>query len=111
MQRSALETVISQEISKGRQSIDAERILALETGERKIKVRLKIKSDSYDFQSYARADVFNPESLSWNPLASIPYSNMKTKTGLVYQPGQVGWEAFETDLQTLLVQTRAILLD
>ena len=111
MQRSALETVISQQISKGRQSMEAERIVAFETNDRKIKVRIKIKSDSYDFQSFARAEAFNPQSLEWNPIASIPYSNMKTKTGLVYQQGEVGPGAFEADFNTLLEQTRAIILD
>ena len=110
MQRSALETVISEHISKGRQSMNAERILALETGNRKIKIRFLVRSDSYDFQSFARAEVFSPDALTWNPLASIPYSNMKTKIGLVHQSGQVGLDAFEADLLTLLQQARAIML-
>lgn len=33
------------------------------------KVRVEVKRDSYDEQSYARAAVFSPATLSWNALS------------------------------------------
>lgn len=50
------------------------------------KVKFEIKSDSYQFQSYARAYVWSPVELKWNLVASIHHGVMKTETGLAYKP-------------------------
>ena len=50
----------------------------------KLTIKLEIKSDSIDFQSYACAYVF--DELKWNLVYSIPYSQMNTKTQLAYFP-------------------------
>ena len=42
-----------------------------------IKLRINIRKDSYDFQSYARVYVLNKEEREWNVLHSIPYPQME----------------------------------
>jgi hypothetical protein len=41
-----------------------------------IMVRVSVYRDAYDHQSHARADVFDPLRLQWNPLVSIAYPAM-----------------------------------
>ena len=41
-------------------------------------VKVEIKVDFYDFQSYARVSVFEPAGLKWNYLDSIPYQMMQS---------------------------------
>lgn len=104
-------TTISEQIGKGRQSIDAERIMRLENEARAVKVRIKIKSDSYDFQSYARAEVFDQAALKWNQVASIHYSKMSTPSKLAYVKPTCNFSVFERDIQKLLDETIAIVMD
>lgn len=73
-------------INKGGQSTQYEEHLVLK-GE---KIRITIKSDSYDFQSYAKAWVFNRSRLEWAPIASLHYGDMETPTGLAYKASE-GW--------------------
>jgi len=49
------------------------------------KIRITIKSDSYDFQSYARVKVWNAKDKKWNFVDSISYSEMNTPAKLYYQ--------------------------
>lgn len=91
-------------------SLLAERIYRLEEGEQKFKVRIRIKSDSYDFQSYAIAEVYSPHTLSWNELDKIPYGNMRTPAKLAYKTGATIKE-FEGDFDTLLERAKIILFD
>lgn len=74
--------VISTSVSEGRQSVTSQDIFAIGAH----KIRLTIKSDSYDFQSSAVAEVWNGATLSWNRVHSIPYKLMKTRAGLIYVP-------------------------
>lgn len=55
----------------GRQSVAATRIVATEDG---TKIRLAVKRDSYDFQSYLRASVWTTES-GWEYLTHIPFED------------------------------------
>jgi hypothetical protein len=74
--------LIKQTIDIGRQSV-------LYTEVSKIadkKVKVEIKSDSYDFQSYARVSVFNENDLEWKKIDSVHFSNMNTKEGLDSYP-------------------------
>jgi hypothetical protein len=75
------------------------------------KIRLSIKSDSYEFQCHAYAEVWSPTNLRWNRVASIPHANMKTRSGLAYLPANNKATAvhFEADRQTLLTMVKAIL--
>ncbi len=50
------------------------------------KLRVRIKSDSYKFQSYARIEIYNEQERKWNVLASIDHGNMETQEGLHYMP-------------------------
>ena len=72
------ETTIEKITYKGSQSISFREIYKLE--EKRIK--LEIKSDSYDQQCYARAYILKDEK--WEPVYSIPYSEMNTPKGLCY---------------------------
>lgn len=72
------ETTIEKITYKGTQSINFREIYKL--AEKKIK--LGIKSDSYDMQCYARAYILKDEK--WELIYSIPYSEMNTPKGLCY---------------------------
>ena len=72
------ETTIEKITYKGSQSISFREIYKLD--EKRIK--LEIKSDSYDQQCYARAHILKDEK--WEPIYSIPYSEMITPKGLCY---------------------------
>src|SRR5436305_512872 len=93
----------------GQQSVDAE--LLGKIGEHK--VRVTIKSDSYDFQSYARIHVWRPASLDWSLVYSLPYQRMKTPRQLCYLPNRRGLdkEHFRADTDELMATARAILVD
>ena len=70
------ETTIEKIIYKGTQSINFREIYKLE--EKRIK--LELKSDSYDMQCYAMAYILKDEK--WELIYSIPYSEMNTPNGL-----------------------------
>ena len=70
------EATIEKITYKGTQSINFREIYKL--AEKKIK--LEIKSDSYDMQCYARAYILKDEK--WELIYSIPYSEMNTPNGL-----------------------------
>lgn len=72
------ETTIEKITYKGSQSISFREIYKL--NEKRIK--LEIKSDSYDQQCYGRAYLLKDEK--WEPIYSIPYSEMITPKGLCY---------------------------
>lgn len=72
------ETQIEKITYKGTQSVSFREIYKLD--EKKIK--LEIKSDSYDMQCYARAYILKDEK--WELTYSIPYSEMNTPKGLCH---------------------------
>ncbi len=78
------------------------------------KLLLKIYSDSYDFQCYAKVEMYDPVNLKWNHLESIPYSLMETPGKLVYSI-PIGAKAevisywFVNDRNTLLNKAKLIL--
>lgn len=74
------------------------------------KVRVKIRSNSYDFQSYAIVEVWNKDLLKWNRLESIHYSDMKTPAGLNYQPKSVVLDSqFVDDTNALVKMAEGLL--
>lgn len=95
--------VISTSVSEGRQSVTSQDILLIDGH----KIRLTIKSDSYDFQSSAVAEVWNGATLSWNRVHSIHYAQMKTRPGLIYGP-KCDWK-FGDDQVELMRVARAVL--
>jgi len=78
MSKKIKETTIEKIAYKGSQSINFREIYKRE--EKRIK--LEIKSDSYDQQCYARAYILKDEK--WELVYSIPYSEMNTPKGLCY---------------------------
>lgn len=109
MSKTAPKTVILEEtINLGRVDVTARRILSL--GD--FKVRLTIKSDSCQFQSFARAEVWSPATLSWNQVYSIHYSEMATREGLCHLPNKQGLKIdnFILDFNRLLTMVKKIIL-
>ena len=51
-----------------------------------VKIRVEIRSDAYDFQSYCTLDVFNKAEGKWHEVLRRPYGNMETRHGLHYEP-------------------------
>ncbi len=78
MSKRIKEITIEKITYKGSQSISFREIYKLD--EKRIK--LEVKSDSYDQQCYARAYLLKDEK--WEPIYSIPYSEMNTPKGLCY---------------------------
>src|SRR5574344_598559 len=72
------EMIIEKITYKGSQSISFREIYKLNNS----KIKLEIKSDSYDQQCYARAYILKDEK--WELIYSIPYSVMSTPKGLCY---------------------------
>lgn len=101
-------TLMEETVNEGRQDVIARRILSL--GD--FKVRLTIKSDSYQFQSFARAEVWNPATLSWNQVHSLHYTEMTTPEGLCHYPNKSGLKIthFTRDFDRLLTMVKQIIL-
>lgn len=89
---------IQADIALGRQSVNATFIF--ERGP--ARVRIKICSDSYDFQSFARAELFSPTDLKWNVVGHIPYAEMKTPHKLAYIQTGKAKDNFMADFDKLL---------
>lgn len=70
-------------------------------------LRIKIRSDAYDFQSFARVSLFSPATGKWSVLHSL--SNRATSDGLVYRRPKATEADFAADRETLLKAARAIL--
>lgn len=106
--------IIKEEYSLGTQSANFTKIIEGDNG---LKIKIDIKSDSYDFQSYAKLSVFNSHELSWNIVDSIPFSNMKTPSKLYYkiQPpsknANILASYFVSDTDTLISTAEAVLGD
>lgn len=100
--------LLEETINEGRQDVTARRILSL--GD--FKVRLTIKSDSYKFQSFASAEVWNPATMSWSQVHSIHYAEMATPEGLYYHPNKSGLKItpFTRDFDRLLTMVKQIIL-
>lgn len=106
--------VIKEEYSLGTQSAHFVKIIEGDNG---LKIKIDIKSDSYDFQSHAKVSVFNPTELKWNIVDSVPHSNMKTPHKLYYHVSAPNKNAsvlashFIADTNTLISHAEDILGD
>lgn len=69
------------------------------------KLRIRISSDSYDFQSSARIEVWRPADLKWSFIADIHYSRMATRASYVHATPT----HFKADRDNLLAQALQIL--
>ena len=91
-------------LGKGYQDMIYKEILRW--GEHKLRVR--IKSDSYAFQSFARIERWNGER--WYEVHHIHHSQMTTASGLIHQPKQVTKEDFAADRDLLIKRAGTILM-
>jgi hypothetical protein len=98
-------TPIEHTISSQRQGVKAISLLKVS----QFKVKLEVYSDAYDFQSYARAFVWNQGDLSWKLVYDIPYSLMATTKGLNSYPNGMDKTNFIKDETTLLSNVKKIL--
>lgn len=102
------EVTIEKITYKGTQSVNFREIYKLENK----KIKLEIKSDSYDMQCYARAYILKDEK--WELIYSIPYSEMNTPNGLshhvTYRHNASAAEVeFKSDVQRLKKYIEEIL--
>lgn len=88
------EELIEEIISKGSQSVSYREIYKVSN----YKIKLEIKSDAYDMQSYARAYVL--KDLEWSLIYSIPYSKMTTPFNIICR------RMTDTEYKKLFIQDR-----
>lgn len=102
-------TLIPATIARGSQDLTYSRTVMIN---KKFKVRITIKSDSYKAQCFAKADVWSADKLSWNNVTYIAPSLMKTEDKLYYWPAsrQVTIAQFLDDESKLLADALAILI-
>lgn len=104
-------TILQRDINRGRQSLELVEVSTLDwvdTGEAENSVaprlRVRIVSDSYDFQSYAICEIWG--GIGWSEISNIHYSQMKTKTKLYYEVKEVDaiihFRCFEADRDRLI---------
>lgn len=108
---------LSLDVVKGRQSIEYREVLELETDSiQKQKLKIEMKSDSIDYQSYARISVWNGKE--WSILDSIHYTLVNFKSGLCHslsnetasQVHQKNVGYFKQDQEKLLKRAYDILV-
>lgn len=97
-------TILHVEVSKGNGQSNSY-TETLKAGAHKL--RIHIRSDSYDFQSSARIEVWRPADLKWSQVADIHYSRMQTQASYVHASAVL----FKADRDNLLAQAVAILED
>ena len=71
-------TIISESAVRGYQSIDYTLILSLLIKDSFYKIKVSIKRDSYEQQSYAIGYIWNNNELMWHKIYEIPYQQMRT---------------------------------
>lgn len=103
--KQAAKQVISETISEGQQSVTLDRVLM--SGENRL--RISIKSDSYDFQCHATIKVWAADRKEWSLVHSIPYALMKTPAQLLYRKAMHVASTFEADASELLRVAIAVL--
>ena len=74
------------------------------------KVRLRIRSNSYDFQCYAYADAWSKSDLRWQNIGDIGHGSMQTPSGLYVRKDWSSRTHFEADARRLLEIVATVLL-
>ena len=93
-------------ISKGTQSLDYIEVIRTRVDKKVRKLRIKIKSDSHSFQSYAYIDVWSGK---WTRVHSIPFGVMVTREGLYYGKQPKTDAHFKADRDELLRVAKEVL--
>lgn len=77
-----------------------------------LRVRLTVKSDSYEFQSLARAEVWSSTTMTWNEVWTLQYRQNPVATLKVHgtTPASTHMVAFRTVGSTLLNMVEKIVL-
>lgn len=101
--RDACERVITERVWYGRQSVNLERIVAI--GDKR--VRYLVEVDAYDFQSSARAELWNGEK--WHRVHYIPGPEVLTGKMVSYVTKGVTARAFAGDLAELERVVKAVI--
>ena len=99
-----MEKLIDKMISKGTQDVTYKEIFELNGR----KVKVEVKSDSYDFQCYARVKVLDLHN-GWYVLYAIPHSEMKTRSGLYYVENWKDEKYFMEDVESLKKMAKELL--
>lgn len=73
------------------------------------KLRVSVKSDSYNQQCHATCDVFSPEENKWNRLCHVPFGKMGTSSGLSHYLDAPNKGHFQLDVAELLRLAELIL--
>jgi hypothetical protein len=95
---------LSSIVSTQRQGVQLQRIYAI--GEHRIRTTVYV--DSYDFQSWAKAERWNGER--WYEVATIPYGAMySTKKASYVKKPDVNEPLLNVDTQTLLARVKEVL--
>ena len=109
-------TTLEKATWKGSQDVNYREFATLESEflgvpQKKFKIKIEIKRDSYEDQSRCSLSVWHMETLEWKTVYSIPGRLMKTDKGAMYgvanQP--ISESIFSQDIATLLNGTKSIL--
>ena len=93
---------ISKTYSQGQQSHNYQEILK----EGDLKLRIRIKRDAYDFQSYAIIEAFSKTDAKWNQVHSIPYPKIQMRVSYVSPASE---KDFKGDRDELIRVAKEIL--
>ena len=74
-----------------------------------LRMRITIRSDSSDFQSYAHAEMWDARGMQWNPVASVHFAEMKTPPGMYAQNSWSNESAYKADHDELLRRAALIV--
>lgn len=89
-------TAITEEFTRGRQSVDLQCLYRTKRGTR---LKVQIKYDNSNAQSYARLCVWSKSELQWNPVHCIPYQKMHA---IAVKDRTLNEKDFSTDVETLI---------
>lgn len=102
--------VIDKRVCRGQQDVDYVEVLTVTCKRGRTitphKLRVKIRSDAYAFQSYARVERWDGDK--WHAVHDLGYSNMKTPIGLSHASGDLEAK-FTADRDELVKLAEAIL--
>lgn len=104
-------TTTMKDIARGSQSTTYTEHLTANANGKILALKIEIKSDAYEYQSYATVRVFDTTSQEWKPLADIPFSKMSTPHTL-YVHKREEWDSsktYRTDRNNLIEKAAAIL--
>lgn len=99
-----MEKLLNKMVSMGIQDITYMEIFELNGR----KVKVEVKSDAFDFQCYARVKVLDVNN-GWYVLYAIPYSEMKTRSGLYYAKDGKDEKYFVEDVECLKKMAKELL--